>query len=104
MLLWKSLYKCMTGLPDIHISKLNHGNMHALLVPFVCTAITIHLNSGDVVNLDGLICSDPSCSQVDISSMTSFIDCINSRNYANIQCVTQTTEHIFFCSKTEEDS
>ena len=59
----------------------------------------------DIIN--GLVCSDPLCTQADRDSSlvnaSSFINCIDSRNrdYANTHCGTQATE-VFFCSKKEE--
>ena len=86
--------------------------MRVLLFIFLCTAITIPLISGVVVNLDGLICTDPPCNQNDRNSslmnenhVRAFINCIDSRNsdYVNTQCGTQTTDHVFFCSVKEDD-
>ena len=63
------------------------------------------------MNLDSLVCSNPPCNQADRNSslanenhVRGFIGCIGSRNgdYANTQCGTPTTNHIFYCSENED--
>ena len=86
--------------------------MHVLLVIILSTAITIPLISGVVVNLNGLVCSNLPCNQADRNSslanekyVSAFINCIDFRNrdYANTQCGSQTTDHVFFCSMKEDN-